>query len=121
MLKTVDEPVPAPLGVGVYDFTEAARYLKAARNGVGLYPSGFRTLAGWFRRWTGDNGLSESTGGELPVTFGDLISMRLAATLRTTGVGWPEISAIVRQLRADTETQQPLADQSTWNDVDWAR
>ena len=122
MLKTVDKPTLAPLGPGVYDFTEAARYLKAARYGDGLYPWRLRTLAGWFQRWANERELSESIDSEFPaaVTFSDLISMRLVATLRRAGIRWREIDAIVRRLRAGTETQRPLANQSAWNDVDWA-
>lgn len=122
MLKTVDKSAPHLRGPGAYDFIEAARYLKAARYGDGLYPWRLRTLAGWFQRWANDRELSESISGEFPtaVTFSDLISMRLVATLRRAGIRWREIDAIVRQLRADTETQHPLANQSAWNDVDWA-
>ena len=114
MLNTLDEP--ALLSAGVYGFTEATRYLRAARHGAGLYPRTPRTIAGWFRRWTADSEYSESPGGEFPVTFSDLISMRLVGALRVSGVAWPEIHAVVRQLREHTEAQHPLASKDIWCD-----
>lgn len=117
MPSTLDEPVFH--SVGVYDFTEAARYLKAARHGPGLYPRTQRTIARWFRRWADDGGLSESHGGELAVTFSDLISMRLVGALRVSGIGWPEIYEVVKWLKYQTEAQYPLASRDIWSEGHW--
>lgn len=119
MLNTSDETMS--FSVGIYDFTEAARYLKAARHGAGLYPGTPRTVAGWFSRWSADGELSESPGGELPVTFSDLISMRLVAALRVSGVTWPKIHTAVIWLKERTETQYPLANKDIWYDDDWVK
>ena len=115
MLNTLDEP--ALLSTGVYDFMEAARYLKAGRHGAGLYSRTPRTIAGWFRRWTSE--YSESPGGEFPIAFSDLISMRLVGALRVSGVAWPEIYKVVKWLRDQTEAQHPLASRDIWSDENW--
>ena len=116
MLSTLEGR--APLSSGVYDFMEAARYLKAARHGAGLYPRTPRTIAGWFRRWTAEDEYSESPGGEFPVTFSDLISMRLVGALLVSGVAWPKIHTLVRWLREHTEAQHPLSSKDIWSDED---
>ena len=116
MVSTLDGP--ASLSAGVYDFTEAAQYLKAARHGAGLYPRTPRTIAGWFRRWTAEGEYSESRGGEFPVTFSDLISMRLVGALLVSGVAWPKIHTVARWLREHTEAQHPLASKDIWSDED---
>ena len=117
MRNTLDEPMVR--SVGVYDFTEAARYLKAARHGAALYPRTPRTIAGWFRRWANDGGLRESRANEPTVTFNDLISMRLVGALRVSGVAWPEIYKVIKWLRDQTETQHPLASRDIWSDENW--
>lgn len=119
MLKTLDEPTVTPWRIGVYERAEAVRYLKASRHGAGLYPRSSRTLAAWFRRWTDDGELSEPVGGELPVTFSDLTSMRLVAAMLVSGARWPAIHAAVRRLREDTETRYPLASKDIWRDDGW--
>ena len=117
MPDTLESPMSP--SVGVYEFAEAARYLKAARHGVGLYPRTPRTIAGWFRRWAGDGELSESRGGELTVTFSDLVSMRLVGALRVSGVAWPEIYRAAKWLSDQTESQRPLASRDIWCDDNW--
>lgn len=119
MLKTLNELAVTPWWTGVYESAEAAQYLKASRHSAGLYPRSSRTLAGWFRRWTNDGELSESAGGELPVTFSDLISMRLVAAMLVSGARWPAVHAVVRRLREDTETQYPLASRDIWRNDGW--
>ena len=119
MMNTSDETMSFP--VGVYDFTEAARYLKAARHGARLYPRTPRTVAGWFTRWSADAELSESPGVGLPVTFIDLISMRLVAALRVSGAAWPKIHTAVAWLKERTETQYPLASKDIWHDEGWVK
>ena len=105
--------------VGVYDFAEAARYLKAARHGAGLYPRTPRAIAGWFRRWADDGEPGESRGGDLAVTFSDLVSMRLVGALRVSGVAWPEIYQAVKWLGDQTEAQHPLATRDIWCADNW--
>lgn len=117
MRNTLSEPMYR--SVGVYDFTEAARYLKAARHGAALYPRTQRTIAGWFRRWAYDGELSESRANEPTVTFSDLISMRLVGALMVSGVAWPDIYQLVKWLRDRTEAQHPLAIRDIWSDENW--
>ncbi len=100
---------------GIYEPAEAARYIKAA----GFYPRTPRTIAGWFRRWTADSELSESAGGEVPVIFSDLISMRLVAAFMVAGVKWHEVITVVEWLRQYSETAYPLVSRDIWSSVDW--
>ena len=117
MRNTLSEPMYR--SVGAYDFTEAARYLKAARHGAALYPRTQRTIARWFRRWADEGELSESRASQLTVTFSDLISMRLVGALKVSGVAWPDIYQVVKWLRDQTEAQHPLASRDTWSDENW--
>lgn len=101
---------------GIYQYAEAARYIKA---GSGCTRRR-RTIGNWFRRWTDDSELSESTGvSKLPVNFCDLVSMRLVAAFRETGLAGDSIRPLVEQLSKYAETQYPLASRDIWADYGW--
>ncbi len=74
---------------GIYDVPEAARYLKASEQGKSVYPVSAVKLISWIRRGVGSPDLVAVPGRELLIEFEDLVSMRVIAALRASGVGWP--------------------------------
>ena len=118
MTTMLHESVPTSAWDGIYHHTEAARYIRVA--GYRYLPRSRRTIADWFRRWTDDGELSKSSGGgEFPVNFLDLVSMRLVAAFRVSGEREDTIRTIVGELSRYAETQYPLASRDIWADYGW--
>jgi len=104
----------APFG-GIYDVPEAARYLQAARNGEHLYPVRPGKLIRWIRRGIASPELVGVQGRELLINFEDLISLRVIAALRASGVSWREIERSGAWLREVTGAARPFAAERLWS------
>ena len=117
---------PLPIFDGIYDVPEAARYLKAASHGDVIYSVSSAKLIRWIRRGVASPELVRVSGTELLIAFEDLISMRVIAALRASGVGWSEISQTERWLRNRTGAKRPFAMEDLWTGqgqiyVDWTQ
>ena len=99
---------------GIYDLPEAARYLKASAPGSVVYPVSSAKMIGWIRRGVASPDLVDVSGRELLIGFEDLVSMRVIAALRASGVAWPAIREAERWLRRETQSQRPFATETLW-------
>ncbi len=99
---------------GIYDVSEAARYLKAGMYGPIVYPVSSAKLIRWIRQGLASHDLVEISGAELLIAFEDLVSMRVVAALRTAGIGWPAIRRGEQWLREETGAQRPFATEVLW-------
>ena len=111
---------------GIYDVPEAARYLEAAFGETVVYSISSTKLIRWIRRGVASPDLVGVSGSELLIAFEDLVSMRVIAALRATGVGWKNIDAADKWLRVKTGSQSPFATEYLWTGqgqifVDWTR
>ena len=105
---------------------ETARYLRAARYGDKIYSVSSATLIRWIRRGIASPELAVLPGQELLIAFEDLISIRVVAALRATGVGWKEIDRTEEWLRKETDHLSPFATEYLWTGqgqiyVDWTQ
>lgn len=98
---------------GIYDLPNAARYLAAGKNEE-ITPLSSRTLIRWIRSGLAHRGLQHVSGRELLISFEDLISMRVIAVLRASGVTWPQIRKAEAWLREFTGHQRPFAIEEIW-------
>ena len=99
---------------GIYDVPEVARYLKAAAYGEVAYPVSSAKLIRWIRHGLASQELAELPGAELLIDFEDLVSLRVIAALRSTGVRWIEIHCTEQWLREQTGAQRPFATEYLW-------
>jgi len=125
MSTTLADP-PQSTFEGIYDVPEAARYLKAAAYGDVIYSVSSAKLIRWIRRGVVSPELVGVSGTELLIAFEDLISMRVIAALRGSGVSWAEIRTTERWLRNRTGAKRPFALEDLWTGqgqiyVDWTR
>ena len=106
---------PASPFEGMYGVPETARYLQAARNGEQLYPVRPRTLIRWIRCGIASPDLVDVQGRDLLINFEDLISLRVIAALRASGVSWREIERSRAWLREATGAARPFAAERLWS------
>jgi uncharacterized protein (DUF433 family) len=109
---------------GIYEVPEAARYIfaaehmkyKAAAQSPGHVPYNIssRHLIRWLHKGLALEGLSSVPGGEILMTFEDMISMRVIAALRVAGVRFPLIYKAENWLRSETGQQRPFAVEALW-------
>ena len=85
------------------------RYLKAAPHAETLYGVTLRTLRSWIREES-----DESDDSGLPVTFDDLIEMRVIAALRSAGLRRSEVFDAESLMLEDTEVRRPMASETLW-------
>ena len=124
MTTAVSACETSPSFAGIYDVPEAARYLRASPHGMSVYPVTSAKLIRWIRRGIASPGLVSLPGPELLIAFEDLISVRVVAALRATGVCWREIDRAERWLRNSTGSERPFATEYLWTGqgqifVDW--
>ena len=114
-MTTASEPARAIATYdGIYDVPEAARFLRASSHGAIVYPVSSRKMINWIRRGVATPALATVPGHELLIEFEDLISMRVIAALRASGVGWPAIQQAEQWLRRETQSQRPFATETLW-------
>ncbi len=114
MTAALGETRTAPAFDGIYEAPEAARYLKVAAHGEIIYPVRSATIIRWIRHGLASPDLADVPGDELLLTFADLVSVRVIAALRGTGVQWKEIRATERWLRKELGIQRPFASEALW-------
>ena len=115
MTTTVENPMPALSFTGIYGMPEAARYLNVADGARKAYPPVSSSgLIRWTRRWRGIPARNGVRGADLTLTFKDLISMRVIATLRGARVGWKEIENFESRLRETAGVKSPFASEFLW-------
>ena len=114
MVAVTEHDVSGSTLGGVYDVPEAARYLRASSDGAIVYPVSSRKMINWIRRGVATPALATVPGRELLFEFEDLISMRVIAALRASGVGWPAIHQAEQWLRRETQSERPFATDSLW-------
>jgi uncharacterized protein (DUF433 family) len=120
-----DPSVPSAFG-GIYDVPEAARYLKAGSSWAGAYSLRSQKLVRWIRRGLASPGLTKVHGTKLLLGFEDLISMRVVAALRASGVSWREIREMEHLLREMRRVPWPFATEFLWTGqgelfAEWAK
>ena len=125
MTTAVSACETSPSFAGIYDVPEAARFLRASPHGAAVYHVSSSKLIRWIRRGIASPGLVSLPGPELLIAFEDLISARVVAALRASGVGWREIDRTERWLRNSTGSERPFATEHLWTGqeqifVDWA-
>lgn len=126
MTTTVRDFETSSTFAGIYDLPETARYLKAATNGDVAYPITSAKLIRWIRRGIASPDLVDIHGTELLIDFEDLISIRVIAALRATGVSWYEIDRTERWLRTRIGCSRPFASEYLWAGqgdvfIDWTQ
>ncbi len=116
MTTAVNESTSAPVWDGIYEPAEAARYLKADLHADVIYPLSSAKLIRWIRNGLGDpaHAHAQVPGRELVIAFPDLISMRVVAALRNSGVSLQAITTTERWLREVTGKRHPLATETIW-------
>lgn len=114
MTAVGNESSVAPVWDGIYEPAEAARYLKATARADVIYPLSSAKLMRWIRNGLGDPALAQAPARELVIAFPDLISMRVVAALRNTGVSLQAIGTAERWLREITGKRHPLATEIIW-------
>ena len=114
MSMLVNDPsAPSAFG-GIYDVPEAARYLKAGSTWAGADSLHSQKLVRWIRRGLASPELAEVPGMKLLLGFEDLISMRVIAALRASGVKWREIHQTKQWLRDVRGILWPFATEFLW-------
>lgn len=99
---------------GIYDPPEAARYLRAGSSWAGKYSLDSGMLIRWIRRGLASPEIADLPGRELLLGFQDLVSMRVIAALRASGVGWREIRKTEQWLQETKSVRWPFATEFLW-------
>ncbi len=99
---------------GIYEPSEAAKYLRASAHSDVLYPFNSTKLIRWIRRGLGNPELVDIPGRSLLIDFDDLISMRMIAALLNAGMSWRAIHKAEEWLREMTGSRQPFASEPLW-------
>jgi uncharacterized protein (DUF433 family)/DNA-binding transcriptional MerR regulator len=107
---------------GIYVAPKAALYLTATLkkdipSPVQRIPINSRNLINWVRTGLMTPELRNVSGHELILSFEDLISMRVIATLRSLGVTWHNIHLAEKYLRNKTGYKRPFAVKQVWTDT----
>ena len=114
MSVTAEVPFRLHSWEGIYEPTEAARFLKASACSEDIYPFDSTKLIRWIRRGLANPELVAVPGRELLLDFEDLISMRVVSALKSAGMSWPAISEAENWLREMTGLRQPFATEPLW-------
>ncbi len=112
MLVVDDPSVPSAFG-GIYDVPEAARYLTAGSTWAAKYSLRSQKLIRWIRRGLASPELTQEARRML-LGFEDLISMRVIAALRASGISWREIRTMEQLLRKMRGVPWPFATEFLW-------
>ena len=100
---------------GIYEVSDVARMVRAtARLPDVPYTVNSRHIIRWIRKGLALPPLAEVPGRELLISFEDLISMRVIALLRASGVTWRKIYVAERWLREYTGASRPFATEVVW-------
>lgn len=108
---------------GIYIAPKAAIYLAATLQKdipypVQRIPIKSRNLINWVRAGLLTPELRSLRGQDLVLSFEDLISMRVIATLRSFGLSWSEIHKAEKYLRSMTGYRRPFAVKQVWTDME---
>lgn len=114
--KTTVDLERSPQFRGLYEPTEASRLIASTLSHMTplRVPSG--KLIRWIRRGLADPELATVSGGDLLLTFEDLISMRVIAALRAAGVKFSRIHEAEKWLRRVTGHPRPFATEMLWTE-----
>lgn len=114
--RPVVDPDCSPLFRGLYEPTEASRFIaNTLSSGTPLrVPSS--KLIYWIRRGLADRELAGISGRDLILSFEDLISMRVIAALRAAGVKFSRIYEAEQWLRRVTGYRSPFATEMLWTE-----
>ena len=99
---------------GIYEIRDAALYIKATMLTPTPYGITNRRLIRWIRHGLTLPALSNTPGAQLTISFEDLISLRVIALLRASGIGFPKIYQAERWLREETGAHRPFATEVVW-------
>jgi uncharacterized protein (DUF433 family) len=101
---------------GIYEISDAARIVQVGSRFPEHppYPVNNRHIIRWVRKGLALPRLADVPGGDLYISFEDLISMRVIALLRAVGVTWDKIYTAERWLREYTGVDRPFASQELW-------
>ena len=107
---------------GIYIAPEAAIYLNATlKRDVPrlqkIQTIRSRNLIHWIRVGLTSPELSNIPGNDLLIGFEDLISMRVIAILRASGISWAKIHKAERWLREQTGYIRPFAIERVWTET----
>ncbi|MBI4297663.1 MAG: DUF433 domain-containing protein [Chloroflexi bacterium] len=106
---------------GIYEISEAARYLRAdIRIPEVHYRVQSTHLIRWIRSGLAHPALAVVPGRELLITFEDLISMRVIAFLRAQGYSFKKIRQAELMLRNLTRHPRPFATSHIWAEEEGA-
>ena len=118
MQAVVDEASTLPVFGGIYYPSEAARYLRVGSAWSEDGAPGVATLARWTRDWIA--AVRPATPRRrLWLFFEELVSLRIVAALRASGVRQPEIRQTEEQLREAVEAPRPFAAEQLWEEEGW--
>lgn len=101
---------------GIYELPEAASFLRTSMS----FPSNIKITSSkliyWIRQGLSLQELTKIHGREMLIAFEDLISMRIIASLRASGVSFNKIYAAEKWLRETTKHPRPFATQALWTE-----
>jgi len=101
---------------GIYEASEASRFIATTLKKITPLNISSRKVIYWIRRGLTDKDLVLVPGRELILNFEDLISMRVIAALRATGVKFSRIYEAEKWLRKVTGHRRPFATEMLWTE-----
>ncbi|MCI0880533.1 MAG: DUF433 domain-containing protein [Chloroflexi bacterium] len=101
---------------GVYRPADVARYIRADLSDAITAKTTSKRLTRWIRNGYFDPDLAGKSGRDMTLSFEDLISMRVIATLRSAGVTFPKIRVAEGWLRQQTRYPRPFAVEQIWTE-----
>lgn len=107
----------AEIFVGFYEPTEVARIVATELKTVGRFKFDSRKVLRWVQAGLLANELKVIPGREILLGFEDLVSMRVVAALRATGVTFPKIRKAESWLREITNHDRPFATEQLWTET----
>ena len=101
---------------GIYEAKETSRFIAITLQNQTPLKVSSRKIIYWIRRGLSDKQLVIIPGRKLLLTFEDVISMRVIAALRSTGVKFSKIYEAEKWLRKVTGHNKPFATEMLWTE-----
>lgn len=101
---------------GVYRPVDAARYIRVGLPVAITATATSRRVTRWIKSGLSDPELKGQSGRDMTLSFEDLVSMRVIATLRSAGVKFQKIRIAEEWLRRKTGHPRPFAVEQMWTE-----
>ena len=119
MATAAREQAPRQASRGIYTAPNAAGFIRVTlpdfEQGIVALHMTSTTLLRWIRTGIPDPSYQGVPGRDLLIDFDGLVSMRVIATLRSSGVSWQAIRKSEAWLREQTGVPKPFATATLWH------